>query len=515
MAIYQLGQLNASALSVPGLYVQIIPPKNRYINGVPSNILGLVGVGSWGPLNSPIVAGDLPQTIAAVGLPTNRARDLATAVAVAVVNNANNFRLVRVSDGTDVAATAALKDTAGTPATGATLTGYYTGTLGNSITAQITAGNAANTYNLTIQNTAVNGLPEIFTNIAGSGATFWTNLVAAVNNGQGLLRGPSQLVTATIGAGIAAPNTSTTYTLSGGTDGTSSVSDTTLVGTDGLTRTGMYALRSSGAQVGTLVDLSTPSTWSNILSFGLSEGIYFHVANASGTNPSSSVTNMNTAAVDGYGLKVMVGDWCYWQDNYNNTLRLLSPATFTAAQIAGLSPQYANLNQQLYGIVATQRSLANSPYSAAEISLIATNRMDVIANPAPGGAYFACRTGQNASSNPATNGDNYTRMTNYIGLTIAAAFGYVVGQPQTPDLRRQVKVALQSFLSNLQALGMIGDVNNPTNPGFKVTLDATNNPNSRVALGYMTADIQVIYLSIVRYFIANLEGGQSVTITTI
>ncbi|MHB8354988.1 MAG: phage tail protein, partial [Burkholderiales bacterium] len=61
MAIYQLGQLNASALSVPGAYIQIVPPKNRYINGVPSNILGIVGVGSWGPVNSPIVAGDLPS----------------------------------------------------------------------------------------------------------------------------------------------------------------------------------------------------------------------------------------------------------------------------------------------------------------------------------------------------------------------------------------------------------------------------------------------------------------------
>ncbi len=514
MAIYQLGQLNASALSVPGMYTQIVPPKTRYINGVPSNILGIVGVGSWGPLNSPMVAGDLPSAESAVGLPVNRAHDIATAVAVSVLQAANNFRLVRVSDGTDTAASVTLKDvTTPTAATGATLTGYHTGTLGNSITAAIVAGQASGTYNLTIQNTAVNGLPELFTNIPGTGATFWTNLVNAVNNGQGALRGPSQLVTATVGASTAPPATAT-YTLSGGTDGASTITDTILVGTDGLTRTGMYALRSSGAQVGNLVDLTTDTTWTTINAFGLSEGIYFHVANAAGTNPTASAANMTTAAVDGYGIKVLVGDWCYWQDNQNNVVRLLSPATFTAAQSAGLSPQQSNLNQSLSGIVATQRSLANSPYSAAEIQLIVANRMDVIATPSPGGQYFSCRTGQNASSNPATNGDNYTRMTNYIGLTLAAAFGYVVGQPQTPDLRRQVRSSIQNFLANMQALGMIGDVNNPQNPGYKVTLDSTNNPNSRVALGYMQADIQVVYLSIVRFFIANLEGGQTVTITT-
>lgn len=510
MPIYQLGQLNTTALTVPGLYVQIVPPKNRYINGVPSNILGLVGVGSWGPINAPILAGDLPQAVQAVGNPFNRTHDLATAVAVAVLQGANNFRLVRVTDGTDVAASKPLLDTL--PATGATLTGIYTGTMGNSITATISAGAALNTYKLAIQMSGF--VPEVFNNIGGTGATFWANLVSAVNNGQGVLRGPSQLVTATIGTGTAAPALAT-YTLVGGTDGTTTITDNVLIGTDGLTRTGMYALRGSGAQVGALVDCVTPSTFSTQLAFGLTEGIYFHVAVAAGKNPTNSVADMTTAAIDGYGIKVLSGDWCYWQDNFNNVLRLLSPATWTAAQSAGMSPHLSNLNQEMYGIVATQRSNASSPYSDAEISLLSVNRMDVITAPCPGGSYFACRTGKNASSNPATDGDNYTRMTNYIGLTLAAAYGYVIGKPQTPDLRRQVKSSMQAFLQAMQEQGMIGDVNNPTKPGYKVTLDATNNPGPRVALGYMQADIQVIYLSIVRYFLANLEGGQTVTVTAL
>ncbi len=511
MAIYQLGQLNVTALSVPGLYVQIVPPKNRYINGVPSNVLGFVGVGSWGPKNVPLLAGDLPQAVQAVGNPSNRSRDLATAVAVSVLQGANNFRLVRVTDGTDVAATVALKDSV--PTTGATLTALYSGVSGNTITATVSAGTAASTFNVAIQ--MQGQMPELFTNIGGAGVTFWQNLVSAINNGQGIMRGPSALVMATIGTSTAAPSLST-YTLASGTDGDTGVTDAMMIGTDGTTRTGMYALRGAGCQVGSLVDMTTfTGNWSTMLAFGLSEGIYFHTAHAAGTSLAASVANMATAACDGYGIKVMQGDWCYWQDNYNNTLRLLSPATFTAAMSAGTSPQLSTLNAIMYGIVATQRSKASLPYSDAEIALIVQNRMDVISNPCPGGSYFGCRTGQNASSDPSRNGDNYTRMTNYIGLTIAASYGYVIGQPQTPDLRRQVKSSLQTFLQGMQDAGMIGNVNAPTSPAYKVTLDASNNPGPRVALGYMQADIQVIYLSIVRYFVANLEGGQTVTITAL
>ncbi len=48
---------------------------------------------------------------------------------------------------------------------------------------------------------------------------------------------------------------------------------------------------------------------------------------------------------------------------------------------------------------------------------------------------------------------------------------------------------------------------------FSVQIDANNNPDSRVALGYMQTDIQVKYWNVVRYFLVNLEGGGSVSVT--
>jgi hypothetical protein len=62
MPIYQAGSLNFSALSAPGVYLSIQPPP-LIINGVPSNILGAVGIGSWGPVNAPVLVGS-PNDVA-------------------------------------------------------------------------------------------------------------------------------------------------------------------------------------------------------------------------------------------------------------------------------------------------------------------------------------------------------------------------------------------------------------------------------------------------------------------
>jgi hypothetical protein len=47
--VVQLGQLNTAALQVADVYVQIVPPQ-FLINGIPTNIVGIVGSASWGPV---------------------------------------------------------------------------------------------------------------------------------------------------------------------------------------------------------------------------------------------------------------------------------------------------------------------------------------------------------------------------------------------------------------------------------------------------------------------------------
>lgn len=512
MPVYQVGSLNTTALSAADLYVGIQAPKTRYINGVPSDGLGIVGIASWGPVNSPVLIGSDTDQAIYFGAQQVRKYDLCTAIAISLQIGATNLRCVRVTDGTDLAAAIALKDTAGTPVTGMTLTAKYTGTKGNTITAQIATGTAVNSYKLTVY--FPGQTPEVFDNITGSGATLWTNLVNAVNNGITAVRGASQYVLATIGTSTAVPDITTVWTLTGGTDGNTTITDAVLVGTDGTstTRKGMYSLRGSGVQVLNLVDVTDSTQWPTINTYCLSEGVFGIAQAAAGVTYSSLATTLNSSGVDSWQMKVLVGDWIYWNDTVNGlSSRMCAPATFVAAKYAAQSPHISALNKAITNVVATQRKLANQPYSISEIGALSNARLDVITNPCPGGNYFGLRSGRNAASSSTQNDDTYTRMTNYLSATLAASFGYVVGEPQTTDLRRSTKSTIESFLQSLVDAGMIGDPNG--GPAFSVKLDASNNPSNRVALGYMVADVQVKYLATTRFFLINLEGGASVTVS--
>lgn len=510
MPVLQQGSINTTALQVPDLYVQIVPPQNTLLNGVPTDILGIVGIASWGPVNAPVTLSSMADAVSAFGAMENAKYDLVTAATMAMMQGANNVRGVRVTDGTDAKASANLMDTNATPAIGAVLTAMYTGTVGNSITAAIAAGSAASSYKLTVS--LPGKIPEVFDNITGTGATFWTNLVNAVNNGQSGVRGPSRLVTAAVGAGTALPNTSNTYTLTGGTNGNTTITGTTLIGSDTAPRTGMYALRGTHASIAMLADCDDSTTWTTQVSYGLSEGTYMILTGAVSQTISSAISAKQTAAIDSYAFKLMLGDWCYINDQTNGVQRLISPQSFAAGRLASLSPEQSSLNKPLFGLIGTQKSSVNQTYSNAELAQLVGAGIDVITMQSPGGNFPSVRIGHNGSSNPVINGDNYTRMTNYIAYTLNAGMGLYIGKLQTPSERAQARATLQTFLQNMQDQGMIGDVNAPGQPAYSVQLDANNNPSSRVALGYQQADVKVVYLSVVEKFIVNVEGGQSVTI---
>lgn len=510
MSVIQQGSINTTALVVPDLYVQIVPPSVTLLNGVPTNKLGIVGIANWGPVNSPVVFGNMADGARVFGSMQNLKHDLLTAAAAAVMQGANNLCGVRVTDGTDIAAHVDLMDTTAiTPLAGATATALHTGTLGNKISMTISLGSAASTHKFTVA--MPGGVPEVFDNIAGATAAFWTNLVAAVNQGLSGIRGPSQIIKLAIGAGTAAPALAT-YTAASGTDGNTTITDVVLVGDDTtMPRKGMYALRNTKTSIAFLAEADDPTHWTDQAAFALSEGIYMVLTGPASQTITEFGVAVGTAGVDTYGCKTLLGDWVYFNDSVNSITRLISPQGFCAGRLANLSPEQSSLNKPLYGIVATQKSAAQQTYSGAELALLAAARGDVITNPSPGGSFFSMRFGHNSSSNAVTNGDNYTRMTNYIASTLDAGMGRFVGRLQTKPERLEAKGTIEFFLSNMEGQEMIGDVNG--GPGFQVILDASNNPNSRVALGYQQADVKVVYLSIVEKFIINVEGGQSVQIS--
>jgi hypothetical protein len=511
MTIFALGQTNTAALTVPNVYVAIVPPQITYINGVPSGLLGIVGTASWGPVGAPTVVGNYGEYVTSFGTLQARRYDLGTAVAVAVQQGCSNMMCVRVTDGTDTAATYALAYA--NSSYGALLTSRYTGSYGNATGLIMGPGSAASSTKLTL--TSPGAPPEIFDNILGSGATFWGNLVSAINNGVGL-RGPSQLVTASLGTNTSAaiPSYAVTanQTLTGGTDGVAGISTALLLGVDGNVRKGMYALRGTGCSVAMLADCADSTSWPTQVAFALSEGVYMIDCGPAGDTISDAAAVKASAGIDTYAMKILFGDWIYWLDTTNGgQIRLISPTAFSAGLLANLSPEQSSLNKQVQAVVGTQKTSINQQYSQADLQQLAAACIDVIANPAPGGAYFAPVIGRNASSNAVIHGDNYTRLTNFIASTINAWMGQVVGLLQTPTTRRQAFTLLDQFFFNLWQQGIIGNADG-TQP-YGIVLDDSNNPPSRVALGYMQANVQVQYQSVIEYMLAEIEGGQSVQIT--
>ena len=140
MPIVQQGSINTTALVVPDLYVQIVPPQNLVLNGVPTNVVGMVGTAQWGPVNQAVIVATMADYSRQFGAIQARKYDMGTHVACAVQQGASNFRCVRVTDGTDVAASVVVLTNC------ITFTALYTGTLGNGITVTISAGSKANTF---------------------------------------------------------------------------------------------------------------------------------------------------------------------------------------------------------------------------------------------------------------------------------------------------------------------------------------------------------------------------------
>ncbi len=509
MPIVQQGNINTTALVVPDLYVQIVPPQNLVLNGVPTNVLGVVGSASWGPVGQPVIASSMADYARNFGPVMPRKYDMGTVVAAAVQQGASNFRCVRVTDGTDTAASMIL------PGTSFLLVGLYTGSLGNQIVVSLAAGSKANTWRLTV---TLPGLqPEVFDNIAGTGSQFWINLAAAVNAGTGVQRGPSQLVVATAGGTSVAPSAQTvSFTIgTAGTDGATSVSSTSLVGADTVPRKGMYALRGQGCSIAVLADGDDATQWTTQAGFGLSEGIYMILVSPSGDTISDIVAVKQAVGLDSYAAKLMFGDWIWWNDQVNGILRLISPQGFVAGRLANLSPEQSSLNKPLYGVVGSQKSGSpgsgqSTGYSSAELAALLGVGVDVIANPQPGGAFWGVRGGHNSSSNSATNGDNYTRLTNYIAATLAAGMGQYVGQVINAALFRRIRATQLSFLQAMLGQGLLGSTDG-TLP-FSVICDTSNNPAGRTGLGYVQSDAQIRYQAINEKFIVNMEGGQTVQV---
>ena len=135
MAVIQQGSVNLASLSVNDVYIVVATPVSTSVQGVDTGIVGMVGGGSWGPLNVPVKSGSPKEAARVLGPLTINPNDLMTDVAFAFQQGVSSIITVRVADGTEAKADGDLgtasKGTvtiAGTPAVTNTLNVVLAGT---------------------------------------------------------------------------------------------------------------------------------------------------------------------------------------------------------------------------------------------------------------------------------------------------------------------------------------------------------------------------------------------------
>ena len=510
---------NPAALRASGVYTRIVPPPG-YIQGLQTNVAAIIGTASWGPKNTPVSVGS-PSDLGYYfgGITSDSKTDVADLCTDAMIafqqaaEGAIHLLLVRISDGTDVAASYAVKDTtAVTPLTGLTVTAKYTGTLGNSIKIKISAGSVTGKYNVAI-------LPfgstsgELFVNVAGGGAgVFWTNLAAAINGGQNNVRGPSAYLTA------GAPNASGiapalgTFSLISGTDGRASVVTANYEGSDtARPKTGMYSLRNAvvSPSVFWLAGMVDEAAFPNMQALANQEGMVaiLPIGDA-GQTTAQAITAKQSLGIADYNV-VYVKDWVYWEDPVNGGQRLLPPTPFIGGRIAALSPEQSPENKPVYGVVGTDRNSlqqGNFPYSLDEIGDLQSNGIMFITNPINAGPQWGMWHGKNSSADPVTAPVEYARMTNFLAKSITKALGKFIGELQTTNaddsLRAAIKLELDEFLQTLK--------DNKQITSYQTVCDRSNNSRSDIAKHYLKVDVFVEYMSSVDFLIVSLQGGTNV-----
>lgn len=400
---------------------------------------------------------------------------------------------------------------------GLALTSLYTGSGANgdgwALAAGSTSVSATPTWRLTLQHP--NFPIEVYDNIGAglTGNALWQAIANAVNNGNSPLRGPSGIMVATAGGSSAAP-AAATGTLSGGTDGTGGLTSAKFVGTDTAPRSGIYAFRASGVSDLIIADFDDVTQESNFTAFGMSEGILVHTNGPPGETPTAGQTAKQTQGTFGTPaawVKRWLGDWCYWNDNFNGVQRLMGPATFGVAVNSTLQPQQSPLNKPVTGVVATQRTKSGIPYGSDELAVLTSSGIDVVTNPIPAGSIFGVRIGCNASALVATFGDEWPRLTSFIARSLAGpgAIGTLIGQDITADFFTEGYDMLDVFLSGLQNPGSGSP---PLIQAYQITFSQQNNPQSQTGKGIVVAQVLVQFLGIARIFLVNLQTGATVVI---
>lgn len=415
-------------------------------------------------------------------------------------------------------------DAGGTGYTNATVTITGGGGSGATATATLNAG-VITAINVTNAGSGYTSVPTVTITGDGTGATATAALltsgsvksVTIINGGINYSAAPTigftggagtgATATATVGSSAIPATPVNAYPFTGGTDGytveadgyNTNITGADLLGTDGATRTGMYALQNTNVSLFALADCDDPTTYSDQDAFAQINVCQAILVGPAGQTVAQGVTAKN---ISDNSSVFLLGDWCYYLDTYNNGIvRLISPQGYYGGLMCNLSPEQSPLNKTINGILNTQTTQQNQIYSDADIVTLMENGIDVVSSPSPRGNVFSFQTGKSAGINLTSNNVNIQRMANFLALSLSKSgvLGAYIGELQTPTVRSSARNAISSFLNNLKQAGQI--------EAFSVVLDDSNNPNSRVVLGFMQAEVEVQLFNVIIVFLIDLNVG--------
>lgn len=519
--VFDQGNVNTTALVTPGAYIQLDPPDGG-VSFTQSNGIGQVGSAIYGPVD--VACGPFGDTGSAAALfgqfnadlyqsdPFDLMRGVMQALGEAQTTVSIADWLVRITDGTDEAASVTLMDTQQSAVAGGTLPAKYTGSGGDLHKITIASGlmlpNSVPSFNVTLFTTLSGGVQsETYFNIPGSASgpsAFWANFQKALAQGN-QSRGPSALCGALTSVSNTAHNPALgTFNFTGGTDGRSGLTSASFFGSDVQgNRQGVFALRGlpivpaffqccglyDETKFATLQQLTYQEIMRVVLPF--ETGI-------------STTDAVAARAANGISDKrvMYAKDWIYWTDPVSGKVLFTDPVAILIGRMAALSPELSPLNEQVYTVVGTEHPAV---YPGDEIGLLEQNGILVICNPCLGNPYFGISTGNTTSLNSIEQPIEYSRFQDWIGLTFAATLNKFVGKKQglyDPDNTRQkCKQLVDDTMYELYENEQIVD--------WTSQVDAVLNTPTTIQQGYLKGKLKYVPFSTVKFVLLEIATTKS------
>lgn len=516
-----------------------------------ASAVAYAGTATWGVFDSVYAIGDQTTGLRLFGPQTVSPNDLMTFANAALALGVRDVRLVRIGDGTQVAAVLPLM---GATAAFVNLIGRNAGSLINPATAvfsyspltpasmMTTTGNAKKVLvDLTIY--LANGDSETYQNLDGNVATTVTGVTtyaidpialaaavtAAVNagipNGRGASRYfiASAAASATPGAPIiGTPN----VVMTPGTDGAQFATgapkslNAAMLGSNAtLPATGMYAFgkQLSGAALSLCGCFDVETISGPMLAYCKGQNGHAIVSFALGTpasGASGSIARKNLLGLADSAISVLDGNFVEIVDSVNGAIhRFVDPSPLAAARFAITPPHISPANQSMKGvIVGTSQigSLANSSYDSDEVLALENAGINFFSNDTAGSVGFAIRHNKNSLGKTAGYRGNiaYSRLNQFLVASYQTTIlGQLAGQDQgfsrgDDKSRSTARGLFHDFLGALRDNRIID--------AYQVTCDLTNN---RPGLGQLRVDTKVSQNEIIDVIAVGLTSGVGVIVS--